>query len=258
MKRWIAVILCVCGLLSLLSGCSGEEPKRKELEAIRQAGILKIGVTPCAPFCQKGSDGSWKGFDIELAKLVCDKLELRPEFVEVQWDDRTRALDEGQVDCLWSGLTARTDLTGQMDLSQTYLASAPVLVIPAEEEMFFQVSGSAVAVEIGSAGEAAIGVCLPGAASFPLASQQKALEAVLEGKTEAAVVDRLVAQVAVANAPTLLILDTDLGTQEMAVALRKDSDLTPAINSALEQLEKDGILSELAMEYGMTESLIMG
>lgn len=256
MKRWIAALLCLCCLAAQL-GCGKKENRVPELEAARESGQLKIGVTECPPFCRKEADGSWSGFDVELARLVCRELELEPVFVEFPWDTREEALASGQADCLWSCLTARSDLTGTMDFSLTYLASRPALVVKTGEGISAQ--GAVVAVEVGSAGESAMAVCLSEAVTYPVASQLEALEAVLAGKVEGAVVDYLVARAAADENPLLTVAENQsLGTEELAVGLRKNSDLTPAVNQVLENLQADGTLAALAEQYGLTDSLIVG
>lgn len=256
MRRWIAIILCVC-CLTALAGCGKKEQRIPELEAARASGQLKIGVTECSPFSQKEADGSWSGFDVELARLVCEKLELEPVFVEIPWDTRDEALTGGTVDCLWSGLTARSDRIEAMDFSLTYLASEPALVVKTGEGISAQ--GAVIAVEVGSAGESAAAACLPEAEPYPVASQSAALAAVLTGEAEGAVVDALVAGTAVGDNPALTIAENQrLGTEELAVGLRRNSDLTPAVNEALEALQADGTIAALAEQYGLTDSIIVG
>ena len=87
-----------------------------------------------------------------------------------------------------SGLTARSDLLETLDFTQTYLASRPVLVVLWEDVELYrtveQLKGKTLAVESGSAGESAVAACLPEAEADPVASQQAALEAVLDGTAQ--------------------------------------------------------------------------
>lgn len=257
MKRWIVIGLCIACLLGL-AACGGREAaKNPELEGVRTAGVLKIGVAVCPPFSQKDGEGQWSGFDVELARLVCRRLGVEPEFVELAWDARSSALEDGQVDCLWSGLTARSDLLEQMDFSQSYLASRPVLVETGEQPGSARQPGAAIAVEAQSACESAVSSRLNDAAVLTLSGPTAALEALLQGQAQGAVVDVLVAR-AYPDAALNVVESLDLGTEEFAVAFRKDSDLTAAVDTALEELQTSGVLSDLARRYGMTDSLVVG
>lgn len=257
MKRWIVIVLCVACLLGL-TACGGQETVQKpELESVRTAGVLKIGVAVCPPFSQKDDQGQWSGFDVELARMVCQELGVEPAFVEIAWDARSSALEDGQVDCLWSGLSARSDLLEQMDFSQSYLASRPVLVETEENTGGARQPGATIAVEAQSACESAVSSRLNDATALTLPGPTAALEALLQGKAQGAVVDVLVAR-AYPDTTLNVVESLDLGTQEFAVAFRKDSDLTAAVDTALDKLQTSGVLSDLAQRYGMTDSLVVG
>lgn len=264
MKRLLCLLLALA-VACLTAGCRREKPaERQDWKAIEEKGVLRIGVTECAPFSQKNADGSWSGFDVDLAREVCQQLELKPEVVELDWSGRVEALNRGEVDCLWSGLTARSDMLETLDFTQTYLASRPALVIRWDEVEQYQTAeqlkGKTVAVEAGSAGQSAALACLPEEVSVePVGSQQAALEAVLNGTAQGAVVDLLVAQAAVEVHRELTVQTrVELGTEELAAALPHGSDLTDRLNRALAALQKDGTLDTLAEQYGLTGGLISG
>lgn len=70
MKR-LACLLLALAMTCLAAGCRWQkQAKRQDWKEIEEKGILRIGVTECAPFSQKGADGSWSGFDMDLA-AVC-------------------------------------------------------------------------------------------------------------------------------------------------------------------------------------------
>ena len=43
-------------------------------------------------------EGSFTGFDTELATAVCEKLGVEPEFVEINWDTKVVELDAKSID----------------------------------------------------------------------------------------------------------------------------------------------------------------
>ena len=115
------------------------------------------------------------------------------------------------------------------------------------------------AVEAGAVGQSAVLECLPRAVVTPVSSQQAALEALLQGSAQGAVVDRWVAQAAVeANRELTLQTRVELGTEELAAVLPHGSDLTTQLDRALATLQQDGTLDALAAQYGLTDGLISG
>lgn len=266
MKRIrIAAALCVLLLVGVLTGCAKRDstPKIKDFQKVQETETLRIGVAECPPFSSQTEEGTWSGFDVELAQALCKKLGVTAEFVPLDWETRTQALADGTVDCLWSGLTARSDLTEAVDFSESYLASRPCVVVSAESvDSWGGVSdfqGVKLAVETESAGQSAASLCLPGAELVLMPSQVQAMEAVAAGTADAAVVDLLVGLAAVQERTELAVLEhLELGTEEFAVALRKGSDLTGRFNEILAGLEQDGTVEALAETYGLTDNLIAG
>lgn len=255
MKHFTAFFMAL--LMLGLSACAKQaENLVADKEAIREEGVLRIGVTQCPPFAE-GKDDEWKGFDIALAEALCQELDLEPEFVELDWENRWEALGNRTVDCLMGCLSATDDLLGQADLTETYLASRPVLVTAASARDS-NLNGAVIAVESGSAGQMAAEICLEGIEVEPVSSQLEALKRVAQGEAQAAVVDILLAQEVLEKWDLEILEQPDLGVEEMSIALRKGSDLTGELNRVLRELQSSGKLEALALEYGMAEELIQG
>lgn len=255
MKR-ITIWILALSLLCLCACGKRDEAPVKDRDTVRDAGVLRIGVTRCPGFSEYTGD-EWEGFDIALAESLCRELDLKPEFVEVDWDTRWDALENRTVDCLMGALSATDALLDRADLTQTYLASRPVLVTLPSVTLS-GLNGIEIAVESGSAGELAVSACLEGARALSVSSQLEALTLVEKGEAQAAVVDALVARAALDDMGLVILQDHDLGIEELTIALRKGSDLTEDCNAALRELQSGGKLEELARDHGLTEALIQG
>lgn len=255
MRRWMKALLAVVLVLTMF-GC-GEEEEVADFKAIQDAGVLKIGVTVCPPFVEIDDDGNWTGFDIDLAEAVAQALGVEPSFVKLQWNDRWTALNEGTVDCVWSCVTATDDLVFQVDLSQTYLASAPVLVTLADHAEETDFTGFKIIAEYDSACALAAEACLGQVELIHAADQQEAIDMLLAREAEGAVIDQIVAGHLTAGALTVRS-DLEMGVQELAVATRLNSDLTDEINKALTALQSQGILDTLAERYQIVDFLVVG
>lgn len=94
-------LVIILPLLLALAGCG-----RAEREFV-------VGVEGgYAPWTIIDRDnGEFHGFDVELAQATCAKLGLKPSFKAIQWADKKRALEAGEIDCVWSGfyLNGRKD-----------------------------------------------------------------------------------------------------------------------------------------------------
>lgn len=252
MKRWIIILLM---LSLLLVGCSREE-KLPDMEAVEDSGILKIGATQCPPFAVN-EEGQWTGFDVALAEAICKELGVEARFVEIPWADRWALLNDRTVDCVVGCVTATDDLAFRVDLSQTYLASAPVLLTEADLAEETDFTNVKIAAEGDSACSLAAVACLGQVSMVYAADQQEALDLLIRGEVQCAVVDRIVAG-SMDTGGLILRTDLELGVHELAVATRLNSDLTDAINKALTALQTRGELDKLAETYQIGDALVVG
>jgi len=70
-------------------------------EADRDLPVLKIGVTDNDPYVYVDTTGDYAGIDIDIAREACKRAGLKPQFVDIDWNDRDRLLKNGDIDCLW-------------------------------------------------------------------------------------------------------------------------------------------------------------
>ena len=64
------------------------------------------------------------GFDIDLAKAVCDKLGIKAVPTPINWSSKEFELNGGKVDVLWNGLTITDARKEAMLMSPAYITNA--------------------------------------------------------------------------------------------------------------------------------------
>jgi ABC-type amino acid transport substrate-binding protein len=57
------------------------------------------------PYGFKATDGSYTGFDLELAQAVCDIYGWTLVKQPIDWDAKDMELNSGSIDCIWNGFT---------------------------------------------------------------------------------------------------------------------------------------------------------
>jgi len=99
---------------------------------IKDKGTLIIGITDFAPMDYLGDDGSWIGFDADMAKVVAEKLGVEPVFVEIEWDNKIFELDSKSIDVVWNGMTLTDAVQEAMECTNAYCNNAQVVVVPSK------------------------------------------------------------------------------------------------------------------------------
>ena len=228
-----------------------------DLAYIQSNGKMVIGYTVYEPMNYTDADGSFTGFDTELATAVCEKLGVEPEFVEINWDTKETELAAKSIDCIWNGLTLTDDREENMACTKPYVKNAQVVVVKdgTDYSSTADLVGKTVVAEAGSAGEAAIegDENLAQADYVSKSVQTDCLMEVAAGTADAAVLDLTLANAMIGEGTdysSLKIVD-ELNAEEYGVAFRKGSDAAAAADAAFDELKADGTMQALADKYDL-------
>ena len=238
-----------------------------DLEYVKSQGKLVVGITDFAPMDYK-EDGSdeWIGFDADMAKAFAESIGVEAEFLEINWDNKIMELDSKGVDAVWNGMTLTDEVKTSMNCSDPYATNAQVVVVPSDKADTAKdldgVKGLSVAVESGSAGEAAADAL--GLEATAVSSQADALMEVASGTSDACVIDLLMAGAMIGEGTSYpnLVYTLDLNEangdepENYVVGFRKDSDLTAAFNDFYKSAYEDGTVEKLAEKYGVQEAIV--
>lgn len=263
MKKIIALLLAVC-LLACLCACgngstapassgSNLQPTEQAAETVTTlaAGTLSIATSPdFPPYEMLGDDGKPIGIEMEIMALIADKLGLKLDIMEMDFDSALMAVGT-KSDMVVSGVTILEERKLTMDFTDSYTTAVQVIVVP---------EGSDVTLD--NLGEQMIGT-QRGTTGFLYCEDDygedhvigydtytTVIQALLNGQVDCVVMDDSVARAYVAANPGLMILDTEYAVEDYAFGVTKgNSSLLNAVNGALKDLIADGTVQSIIDKY---------
>ncbi|WP_420336041.1 transporter substrate-binding domain-containing protein [Roseibium sp.] len=213
------------------------------------------------PFVFRDPQGRLTGFNVDLARALCQELGSSCALRIKNFNVLLSALDEEEGDAIISGLSRGLPATRRLNFTDDYLKLPARFVVAAGNAGNFDeqaLNGKKIAVVTGSRYEAFANRFWPEADIVGLESVSLARDAVKNGEADAHFGDGLslafwlpseaaASCCAFAGGPWLEPGYFDRG---MAIATRpEDTERAAALNYALTQLQQKGIYRELYLRY---------
>lgn len=134
-----AVIAAVMGM----SGCSKEEPAQAQtqassaaqdlLEQIRAKGEIVIATEGTwSPWTFHDKEGKLTGYDIEVGRLIAQKLGVKPQFVEGKWDGLLAGISAGRYDIMINGVDMTPERQKAYRFTEPYAYNRTVVMVSAQ------------------------------------------------------------------------------------------------------------------------------
>ena len=251
MKKIIALVLALVMVAACLTACGGA--KGATLKSVQKAGKLLIATSPDFPPFESLEGDAVVGIEPDIMKLICDKLGVEAEFVQMDFDSVLIGIQAAKYDCAMSGITVTPARQKNMLFTDPYYNAAQVIVVAEGSPITGKadLAGKVASVQTGTTAES--GCQDEGIEVQAFAANADAKAALTTGKVDAWVVDNLTAIQMVEEGDGLVILDEKMTEEPYAFAFAMGSeDLVAAINEALNELVADGTVESIFDSYGET------
>ena len=219
---------------------------------------LKLGLDASfPPMGYTDETGAIVGFDIDMAKAVCDYYGIELECIPIEWDNKDAELATGTIDCIWNGLTITDERLENYCMSRPYLANRQVVVVTNDSEIatLADLAGKTVALQSDSSASEALEaneeVNASIAQKVELLDNLTALMDLQAGNVDAVILDEVVANYVITeNGYPLTVLEESLAPEEYGIGFAKEnSDLCAAVEKALDELKADGTIAEISVKW---------
>ena len=213
------------------------------------------------PYGYVADDGSYTGFDLDLAKAVCDKEGWTFSPSPISWDAKDGLLNSGQITCIWNGLT----IEGREDdyaFTAAYMENRQVVVVRRDSGIasLADLAGKHVVTQADSTaynllndGGDQAGLGKSFADLQTIGEYNTAFMMLESGSVDAVAIDYPVAVYNMGGKDDVFsILDEALNSEHYGVGFAKTDagkELAAKVETDLKELYKDGKVKELCDKY---------
>ncbi|MBP0990790.1 MAG: transporter substrate-binding domain-containing protein [Oscillospiraceae bacterium] len=270
MKKALVILLAL--LLALSFAACGEkknESSASETEAVK----FTVGFdAEYPPYGYLAEDGTYTGFDLELAEEVCKIYGWELVKQPIDWASKDFELNSGSIDCIWNGFTyngRENDYTwteAYVDNSIVWIVKKDSGITTAED-----LAGKNVVTQDGSSAATALTATEDNDENLALAATFASLkfpanfntcfEDLASGVADAIAIDIGVAKYQLENRGTdqFVMLEKPLSTEQYAVGFKLgNTELRDKVQAGINTLVENGKFMQLAEKYGLQDMVCLG
>ncbi|MDO4798624.1 MAG: transporter substrate-binding domain-containing protein [Coriobacteriales bacterium] len=256
--------------LATLAGCGGsQESKSDDAKTDAAAtdkaaafdGTLIVGFDQdFPPYGYRDDNGEYTGFDLDLAKKVCEMegWTYKPE--PIPWDSKDALLNSGQITCIWNGFTIE-GREKDYAFTSPYMENRQVIVVPANSTVkkLADLKGKNVVTQADSA---ALNLLSEGGDQAELGKTFAKLDTIGEyntafmslqtGEYDAVACDYSVAAFNIGDSKDYVILDEPLNSEHFGVGFAntdEGKELAKKVEADLQKLDADGTVKQVCEKY---------
>ncbi len=248
------VLRMAAAAVAVLAAVSGAEAK--DWSKVR---IGTEGAYP--PFNNMTAGGDLVGFDIDIAKALCEEMKVECEFVISDWDGIIPGLQAGKFDAIIASMSITDERKEKVDFTQKYYNTPPAIAITKESKLTGvtdeDLKGVALGAQSSSTHSNYAEEKLPSAnlSLYPTAEEYK-LD-ISSGRVEAVIDDVVVLSewLATEDGACCKLLgtltpDPVINGEGAGIAIRKDDgELKEMFNKAIEGILANGKYKEINDKY---------
>ncbi|MDO5147542.1 MAG: transporter substrate-binding domain-containing protein [Eubacteriales bacterium] len=261
LKKMMTLALTVALGTCVLAGCGGSGDTKAPAEGSTGAesgiptvteGKLIMATNAYFPPYEYYEGNEIVGIDAEIAQAIGDKLGLEVEIADMEFDSIITAVQTGKADIGLAGMTVTPEREKNINFSDTYATGIQSVIVKEDSDIksIDDLQGKKIGVQLSTTGDIFASDDFGAENVEQFNKGNDAVMALTQGKIDAVIIDNQPALSYVAGNKGLQILDTSYVEEEYAACISKENpELLEAVNGALAELERDGIIQSILDKY---------
>jgi len=239
----------------LIIGISFSSQSQEKLSKITKSGVIRIGTTGSQPpFSMESRDGTLMGFEIDLAEILAQSMNVKLELVRMSFKELIPALEEGKVDAVLSGMTITMDRNMKVPFVGPYTLSGKSILTKMEslakidEAADLNQSDLKISYLAGSTSEKFAKLYISEAKALPSKDYKEAVDKLLSDEANVLLADYPICVMTILRNPVynLVTLEEPLTVEPIGMAIAPgDPLMINFFENYLTALAMSGILIEL-------------
>lgn len=255
-KRFIiAAVILTLIMTCALTACGGKDGTKKESK-----DTLIVGLDDTfAPMGFRDAKGKLVGFDIDMAKAVGKKLNMKVDFKAIDWDSKEMELKSGSIDCVWNGMSVTPERKEKMALSAKYLDNKIVVMALNSSDVDVKDSSELANLKIGTQVDSSALAMIKADKNYKsfadnVSEYDTYDDAIMDlkaGRVDVIVVDQVLGEYANKNLDGIMKkCEFSFGNDYYVIGFEKsNTKMRDKVNKALKELIDDGTASEISKKW---------
>ena len=265
-RKGILGLLTLVGMAVMsLAGCTqlASNPTVDNWDKYQQQKSITVGFdNTFVPMGFEEKNGTYAGFDIELAKYVSKKLGITVHFQPIDWDMKETELQNGTIDAIWNGYSATDERREKVAFTIPYMQNTQILVVKKTSGIHSveDMTGKVLGAQNGSSGmldfeehPEVLKNRVKGGDADQYQSVNEAIIDLKNDRIDALLIDRVYADYYLTTEGIADEYDTipsGFESESFAVGVRPaDKKLLEALNEAFKELYQEGIFQQISQKW---------
>ena len=265
-RKGILGLLTLVGMAVMsLAGCTqlASNPTVDNWDKYQQQKSITVGFdNTFVPMGFEEKNGTYAGFDIELAKYVSKKLGITVHFQPIDWDMKETELQNGTIDAIWNGYSATDERREKVAFTIPYMQNTQILVVKKTSGIHSveDMTGKVLGAQNGSSGmldfeehPEVLKNRVKGGDADQYQSVNEAIIDLKNDRIDALLIDRVYADYYLTTEGIADEYDTipsGFESESFAVGVRPaDKKLLEALNEAFKELYQEGIFQQISKKW---------